>query len=329
MEGLSIHMAAAAIMQAIKPIEKASHNEGQKFWFRGIEEVMAALHPLFASHGVVIVPNVLEISHSVVGKNSKNNDIFCATARVGYALSGPKGDAIIGTSAGVAFDSADKAMPKALTMALKSFLTQTFIIPTYDTPDADSYDPTVDPRSTMPQAEDLTVLTDEVIATRIEALKAAHDKQEIETTAFIAQRNTLEDEQTRREEVAGKVQRLPATPPAPEKPATSRKTKTAPPAPIEQSQAQPIPPSDDPLPGVEPAPQGDWRNVKAGPECPVAAYRGKTLGELEPGNIQALRNGWAGNPKHTANIAVSEPKKLLAKAVLAAYRELFPEPVET
>src|SRR6185503_12318069 len=95
-EPLTIHMAAAAIMQDIKPIEKNSKNEGQGFWFRGIEEVLGALHPIFAAHGVMLIPNVLEMTHGEIGKNSKNNPIYCATVRVGYSLSGPKGDCITG-----------------------------------------------------------------------------------------------------------------------------------------------------------------------------------------------------------------------------------------
>lgn len=318
-------------MQEIAPVGKDRTNEAQHFKFRGVEDIVNALHPAFARHGVVCVPSILESSH-VGDKNAKGNVYFTATARIQYTLFGPKGDSISGSSIGVAFDYADKAMPKAMTMAYKNWLMQTFVIHTEDNHDADNYDPTVNPRATQEQAEDLTGLSDEVIAAHIEALKAAHDKQEIETTAFIAQRNTLEDEQTRREEVAGKVQRLPAAQPvAPEKPATSRKTKTETPAPV-KAPAQPIPPSDDPLPGVDPEPEGDWRNVKCGPECPVPSYRGKTLGVLaeeKPGNITAIYNGWANNPKHISGIALIPAKRELARAVCAAYRELFPEPVET
>jgi hypothetical protein len=326
---LNVHLALAAVMQDLKAIGKWGENKDQKFSFRGIDDVMAGLHPIFAAHGIIALPDIVESKHTFNAGQTKNGaSVHVAEVRVKYTLSGPLGDTVSGSSIGIGFDTSDKAMPKAMTAAYKNWLCQTFVIATYDTEDADSYGPTVNPRAAA-QGEDFTTLTDEQIAVRIQALKDDHDAQRIETPAFIAARNALEDEQIRREEIATQAQKAATPAPAPEKPATSRKTKTEA-KPEQKAPAQPIPPADDPLPGVEsPAPafaNGTWRTVKVGPECPVAAYRGKTLGDLEPNNILALRNGWAGNPKHAASIGVSEPKRVFAKAVLDAYRELFPEP---
>ncbi len=49
-----------AIIDELPAIGKTQRNEQQKFMFRGHDDVMNALNPLLAKHGVFIVPDVLE-----------------------------------------------------------------------------------------------------------------------------------------------------------------------------------------------------------------------------------------------------------------------------
>lgn len=320
---LTVHLALAAVMQDLKAIGKWNEMKqgegGAKYAFRGIDDLLSGMHPIFAAHGIVVVPEILEFTHTfAAGQTKHNTSIHTAAVRVKYTIFGPLGDSISGSSIGVAFDTSDKATPKAMTMAYKSWLCQTFVVATYDTQDADSYDPTVNPRT--PQGEDLTTLSAEALEARLEAIKTATGdtlSSGGDTTPLIAARNLLEDEQNRREAEA----------PKPEP--TSQKVKSEKPAKapkVEKAPAQRIPPANEAQAPVAAQETPDnWRTVKLGPECPVADYRGKTLGELPPENIKRLRDGWANNEKHMANIAVVPEKRELARHILSAYRELFPE----
>jgi len=56
----TIHQRMIAIIDELPAIGKNQRNEEQKFNFRGHDDVLNALTPLLAKHGVVIVPRVLE-----------------------------------------------------------------------------------------------------------------------------------------------------------------------------------------------------------------------------------------------------------------------------
>ena len=62
METGKIYGSLAAIMNEVQAIGKNKKNTQQGFSYRGIDDVMNELHGLFAKNGVVIVPQVLEVS---------------------------------------------------------------------------------------------------------------------------------------------------------------------------------------------------------------------------------------------------------------------------
>ena len=125
-----IHILMSKVMGDLQAIPKSRTNEAQKFKFRGVDDTMNALHPILAKHGVFFTPEVVESEYGTytTGKGSLMRS--CAL-RVRYHFYGPKGDCI-STAAiqGEAADSGDKATSKALAMALKYMLFQTFCIPT-------------------------------------------------------------------------------------------------------------------------------------------------------------------------------------------------------
>ena len=57
---MNIYQTINKIIEDLKPIGKNQKNITQGFMFRGIEDVMNALQPLFAKHKLFIVPQVLE-----------------------------------------------------------------------------------------------------------------------------------------------------------------------------------------------------------------------------------------------------------------------------
>jgi hypothetical protein len=132
----TVHQALAAVMAEVGAIGKDRDNDQQRFKFRGIDDVQNALHGPLAKHGVLIVPSVLErIAETRQTANQKSMNVV--HLHVAFSLHGPAGDELTGSAWGEAQDSGDKATGKAHSMALKTFLLETFMVPTKDLEDAD------------------------------------------------------------------------------------------------------------------------------------------------------------------------------------------------
>ena len=59
---MNIYESIAAIQADVDFIGKDKQTEtGQKFKYRGVDQVLNTLHPLFAKHKVFAVPEVLEV----------------------------------------------------------------------------------------------------------------------------------------------------------------------------------------------------------------------------------------------------------------------------
>lgn len=103
---------------------------GPKFNYRGIEDLMNALHPILAEHGLIIVPHVLE--HSTERYEGYKNFNLISTVRVAYHVYGQDGtslpEPVIGVGSGV--DNSDKSYGKAMSYAYKMAIGQLFSVPT-------------------------------------------------------------------------------------------------------------------------------------------------------------------------------------------------------
>lgn len=134
----AIHGAMAAILAAIEPIAKTQRNQQQGFNFRGIDQVLDALHPVLAKHRVVVLPEVLEHRQSEY-KTAKGTVMTRAVLLVAHHfISGEDGSSVRCVAAGEGSDSGDKATPKAMAVAYKYALFLTFCIPTGVDPDRDA-----------------------------------------------------------------------------------------------------------------------------------------------------------------------------------------------
>lgn len=130
-----IFAAMNGVMKEIGAIAKSQFNSGQKFNFRGIDDVMNKLHPLLAKYHLFLIPEVLE--HV---REKLQNASSCATTsvvRVRYTLFAEDGSSISGIVSGEGRDNGDKASNKALASAMKYFLFQTFCIPTEEMAECD------------------------------------------------------------------------------------------------------------------------------------------------------------------------------------------------
>lgn len=144
----NISLSLVAIIQDIGAIAKDQKNESQGFRFRGIDSIFNALHPIFAAHGVLCVPCTKSLAQAEM-VNSKGNKVFRSTVTVIYRFTSADGSTLDAEVIGDAFDSADKSLPKAYSMALKTLMTEMFLIPTADLADADNYDYTIDAASEL------------------------------------------------------------------------------------------------------------------------------------------------------------------------------------
>jgi hypothetical protein len=135
-----IYEKLAAIQQDINPIGKNQKNTGQGFMFRGVDAVYNALHPLLAKHEVFTTSKIINAIREE--KQTKNGGtVIYSIIDVEFTFYAKDGSCVSTQARGEGMDSGDKASNKAMAVAHKYALTQTFTIP-YEgmtDPDSDSH----------------------------------------------------------------------------------------------------------------------------------------------------------------------------------------------
>lgn len=139
---LPVAQAWANVMRDVAALGK--HEKAQagatRFNFRGIDAVMNAVGPALRRHGVTVVPQVRRYEREQF--ESKNGGRMVGTlVEVEYVIIGPLGaddGVIVGSAFGEASDAGDKSMPKAMSVAFRTFLLQALTLPT-DEPDPDTH----------------------------------------------------------------------------------------------------------------------------------------------------------------------------------------------
>jgi hypothetical protein len=110
--------------------------------FRGIDQVMNTMKPLFAKHGVFAVPEVVDTQRSERTTKSGGNLIY-TIHKIKYHFIASDGSEVCATVVGEGMDSADKSSNKAMAVAFKYACFQVFCIPTEEMAkdDPDTYYP--------------------------------------------------------------------------------------------------------------------------------------------------------------------------------------------
>lgn len=146
----NIYERMVAIMRDVGHIGKDSKNTFHHFDYRGIDGVLNALGPAMRQHGVFLRVETLGMTVETVetGKDRKLQRF--ARARVSYSFKGLAGDEVECIVEGEAFDSGDKAVTKAMSVALRTCLLQTFVMPTHEQ-DPDSRSDELSPSKSPPQ----------------------------------------------------------------------------------------------------------------------------------------------------------------------------------
>lgn len=137
----TVQEAWANVMAEVRELGKDRRTDsGARFNFRGVDDVMNAVGPVLRKHGVSVVPtavNHIPETYATKSGTAMRN----VTVVVSYAIHGPAGDTMSGAAAGEAADAGDKATPKAMSVAYRTFLLQSLCLPTGDRdPDMDQHE---------------------------------------------------------------------------------------------------------------------------------------------------------------------------------------------
>lgn len=156
----AIYAALGAVMKQVGAVKKGDRNKSQGYVFRGVDAVVNAVYPAMVEHGVIVQPNVRDFQYGSVEVGKDRTTMGHARVIVEYTFTSTEdGSAVITSAAGEAFDSGDKATPKAMSVALRTALLQSLMLPT-DDPEPDSYsyeraaptDPVVEARVAVAEA---------------------------------------------------------------------------------------------------------------------------------------------------------------------------------
>jgi hypothetical protein len=172
---MKVYQAMRAVMSDIGAlgITKSRKNQQQGYSFRGIDEVYNEMNPLFAKHGVLMLPRV--ISSEQTDRMNKSGGLLIYTRlHIEFDfIATEDGSKHTVATVGEAMDSADKSSNKAMAAAYKYAAMMAFCIPTEGDNDADATTHQVVPKAApAPVKAPPPAATDSpALATITEALK--------------------------------------------------------------------------------------------------------------------------------------------------------------
>lgn len=138
---MKVHEAITAVMDEVGAVGKSEQNTFHRFNFRGIDTTVNALSPALRKHGLTVRPSQILDHHYEAFTTSGNKQSIACRLVVEFTFTGPEGDELRSVVAAEAADTGDKATPKAMSVAFRTALLQTFALPTQDTdPDAQVYE---------------------------------------------------------------------------------------------------------------------------------------------------------------------------------------------
>jgi len=140
MESPKIYKAISKAMAEIGAIGKDKCNQQQHFQYRGIDDVMNALHPVLTKNGLFLAPEVLEHKREE-RQTQRGGNLIYSIMKVKYTLFAEDGSNVSVIVIGEGMDSADKSSNKAMAIAMKYAMSQLFCIPTEEMIDPDSETP--------------------------------------------------------------------------------------------------------------------------------------------------------------------------------------------
>ena len=128
---MNIYESVAAVQSDVDFIGKDKQvQSGGTYKYRGVDQVLNTLHPLFAKHKVFAVPEVLEILERETRTTQKGGSVLYQVLKVKYTFYAEDGTSVSATVVGEAMDSGDKVSNKCMSVAYKYACFQILSIPT-------------------------------------------------------------------------------------------------------------------------------------------------------------------------------------------------------
>ena len=155
---MNIYESIAAVQADVDFIGKEKETQsGSRFKYRGVDQVLNTLHPLFAKHKVFAVPEVLEVLGREWRKTEKGGNVVYQTIKVKYTFYAEDGSNVSAVVIGEAMDSGDKASNKCMSVAYKYACFQILSVPTEETTaDPDELDDDLPPKQEFITPETLS-----------------------------------------------------------------------------------------------------------------------------------------------------------------------------
>ncbi|MBU1564217.1 MAG: ERF family protein, partial [Proteobacteria bacterium] len=123
-----IYKKMAEIITAVGSVSKDRTSVGKfSFKYRGIDDVMNALHQAFAEAGVFVQQELLKHTMSPIEGRGIHH-----IAQVRFMFTTTDGSYVSSIVYGECIENGDKGIGKCMSYALKTCLLQTFLIPTED-----------------------------------------------------------------------------------------------------------------------------------------------------------------------------------------------------
>ena len=140
-----IFSAIAGVMRDVGAVAKEKEFEspiGKKgnYMFRGIDDVMNALHPAMVNNKIFVVPEILEQIRETRTSNS-GAQMQVSICKIRYTFFAEDGSSVYAIVIGEGMDTGDKATNKAMSIAFKYACFQVFCIPTEEMQDPDAERP--------------------------------------------------------------------------------------------------------------------------------------------------------------------------------------------
>lgn len=133
-----VHAKFAAAFASVGAIAKASKNKHHGYAYRGIDDVLNALHGVLADQGLFYVPRMVGEAYDE-WQTSKGGRLQVARIAYEFIFYADDGSSLtVGPVIGQSADTDDKAPMQALSQAAKYALLQAFCVPTEDVVDADA-----------------------------------------------------------------------------------------------------------------------------------------------------------------------------------------------
>lgn len=148
----NIYALINAVRLEVKSVAKGDRYDaaGTKYAYRGVDRVVKALANSVRKHGIIITPQLQGHAKFRAAQTTQGKATNHASVTVKYTLTAPSGSTWVDVVVpGEAMDGGDKGVSKAMSVAWRTMLLQTFFLPTGDPdPDSENFEATVGRRGT-------------------------------------------------------------------------------------------------------------------------------------------------------------------------------------